>query len=453
MKIFFSAVTLLVGSACQVANAGRLGNHRELAKMDKCTICHLDDEGFFDTITVNCNAREAHLAHGDYDGECRELTCAEQCNHQFCMQDFFEDPVTLECTCIDPAEPTLCGLDATCNPSTDLCECPDADNYFFDADGNCVFIPICSTLTFEAPVDDADGTEDPCPDKDCVVAYPYSDIPGAVIPFGEYDETIAWGFVIDVAKACPDGLSNSDTDGGSASVKCILDMVFSTDPSDPYNNLVKSSHVKLWLFSNGISVFEATTYVDEFGSLRSSHKPRSNSDYGFEHFRMYSGECPLAPDNTVFTGRNVRSIWGDCSDTNSDLCGNIGFSTAGIGVPETAYVTFQAGLSLSMARPLQLESGSCPCWDSSSLPTSSSSNFSCSWADSSTFHDRIFLLSGSEIYDLRYYKIDESKTCRTPAMTSELSLTEDQFLACADQFVKHCNDYDLLVGPSFTAYY
>lgn len=134
----------------EIILAATLSKHfGSAAKKQKCEICHRKDyedidesQGLWDTLEISCNAVSAHLRHGDLNGSCDSQSCRDLCFHKSCLDDYSENIETGECTCHEDAEPTLCGIGATCDPLYDKCTC-DNPRQVFDANHNC--ISPCST--------------------------------------------------------------------------------------------------------------------------------------------------------------------------------------------------------------------------------------------------------------------------------------------------------------------
>lgn len=122
-------------------------NTASAKKSGKCPICHWSKEdknesnGHWHTLKVSCNAKDAHIAHGDLDGSCDTQACKDLCHHQSCMDDYFENQDSGECSChIDAgvaAQATQCGVGATCDMVLDECVCND-DSQVFDENRNCI---------------------------------------------------------------------------------------------------------------------------------------------------------------------------------------------------------------------------------------------------------------------------------------------------------------------------
>jgi len=72
--LFFSILSLLIISCAKDDSASAdteiTLNFRDV--QEKVDVCHLNGSGEYHTITINANALEAHLAHGDYEGECTD---------------------------------------------------------------------------------------------------------------------------------------------------------------------------------------------------------------------------------------------------------------------------------------------------------------------------------------------------------------------------------------------
>jgi hypothetical protein len=113
------------------------------AKKQKCEMCHWkeyedndESQGRWDTLEISCDAVPAHLKHGDLNGGCDSQSCRDLCFHKSCMDDYSENEAG-ECICYKNAEPTLCGIGATCDNLVDECTC-DNSQQVFDVNHNCV---------------------------------------------------------------------------------------------------------------------------------------------------------------------------------------------------------------------------------------------------------------------------------------------------------------------------
>jgi hypothetical protein len=63
-------LAVAVTSPIQVASAQTTGTPTPGPGHQECTVCH-NPQHHPITLTIDCNALKAHLAHGDYEGPCR----------------------------------------------------------------------------------------------------------------------------------------------------------------------------------------------------------------------------------------------------------------------------------------------------------------------------------------------------------------------------------------------
>lgn len=72
--LFLSILSLLIIACAKddsvVADTDAKVDFRDV--QEKVDVCHLTGSGDYHTITINANALDAHLAHGDYEGECTD---------------------------------------------------------------------------------------------------------------------------------------------------------------------------------------------------------------------------------------------------------------------------------------------------------------------------------------------------------------------------------------------
>ena len=94
--LFFSILSFLVFSCAKDDSATTDTDisldSREV--QEKVDVCHLNGNGEYHTITINANALDAHLAHGDYEGECTDCDPASCffCDENYIGYFDFDEP-------------------------------------------------------------------------------------------------------------------------------------------------------------------------------------------------------------------------------------------------------------------------------------------------------------------------------------------------------------------------
>lgn len=128
MIVVVVSATLLSGVAGFLAF-----DSQAFAAAEKVTLCHKPGTSDEATITVSINALDAHLAHGDTEGECGSTPPPEELTELVCKCDATK-------TNPDAQIITFCSEETTCEGAEDICR-TECGNF-----GQPVASTSCSTV-------------------------------------------------------------------------------------------------------------------------------------------------------------------------------------------------------------------------------------------------------------------------------------------------------------------